>query len=527
MHTGMNKESLLVIDEESEVLDMIKSTLYKEGYAVTCAQSSLNAVTLLRKKTIDLLITSLAMPELTAPVLLQQAQLLQPSIGAIVMSEGNSSDLLIKSFKAGAQAVLVKPFTAEELKNTVEDVLQKSRLAKENMRLKTLLPLFELNKSIVSELNAHKIFNEIVRLVCIETRTENASIMLLNEASKELIVTAALGLSKATLGKRLRLSEDELSWSVVKTGKALLINAESKGEAKSKNGRVMSSLCVPLSIKGRVIGVINCSKRFSRIPFAESDLELLSILAGQAAIALENSRLFDDVQTHRNNTEVFLRKCLTAQEDERRRISTELHDGLAQWISSASYALQLGNAHLAKSNTKKAREEIQRANDIIHQSIKELRRIILNLHPSTLSELGMVGALQQNVKTFSMETDILGNFTINGDPRPLSSVQEITVYRVVSEALNNVRRHSGASVVEVKLMYEPEDVVIEITDNGKGFNLDETLRTETAEGNLGLVSMRERAEMIGGNLKIDTSISKGTKITVSIPVPAKQPAQGC
>jgi signal transduction histidine kinase len=522
MSTGMNKESLLVVDEESEVLETIRSTLNKEGYAVDCAQSSLNAVTLLRKKTIDLLITSLAMPELTAPVLLQQAQLIQPSIGSIVISNGNASDLLIKSFKAGAQAVLVKPFTAAELKNTVEDVLQKGRIAKENMRLKTLLPLFEFNKSIVSELNAHKIFNEIVRLVCIETRTENASIMLLNEASRELIVTAALGLSKASLGKRLSTSDDELSWSVVKTGKALLINAESKGEATNKNGRVMSSLCVPLSIKGKVIGVINCTKRFSKIPFTESDLELLSILAGQAAIAIENAKLFDDVQTHRNNTEVFLRKCLTAQEDERRRISTELHDGLAQWISSASYALQLGNAHLSKSNTEKAREEINRANDIIHQSIKELRRVILNLHPSALAELGMVGALQQNVKSFSMETDILGDLIITGDPRPLSSVQEITVYRVVSEALNNVRKHSRASVVTVKLTYEQEDILIEIMDNGKGFNLDETLKNEAAEGNLGLVSMRERAEMIGGSLDIDTSIAKGTKIMVRIPVPSKQ-----
>ena len=260
------------------------------------------------------------------------------------------------------------------------------------------------------------------------------------------------------------------------------------------------------------------------MPFTESDLELLSILAGQAAIAIENSRLFDDVQTHRNNTEVFLRKCLTAQEDERRRISTELHDGLAQWMSSASYAIQLGNAHLTKSNIEKAREEIRRAHTIIHQGIKELRRVILDLHPSALAELGMIGALQQNVKTFSMETDILGHLTIDGDPRPLSPVQEITVYRVVSEALNNVRRHSSASMVEVKLTFGPEDITIEIGDNGKGFNLDETLRTESAEGNIGLVSMRERAEMIGGSLEIETAADKGTKVIVSIPVPAKQSA---
>ena len=513
----MERENLLVVDQELDILTETKSTLQKEGYAVFCAQSSLDAVTLLRKKPIDLLITALAMPGLTAPAFLQQAHLIQPSVGSIVMCNNDSPDLLIKSFQAGAQAVLVKPFSAEELRRIVEDVLQRSQLAKENMRLKTLLPLFEVNKSMVSELNASKIFNRIVRTVCIETRAENVSLMLLNESSKELIIASALGLSKSAIGKRLQVSDDEISWSVVKTGKALLLNAEAKGERNNGNSHVRSSLCVPLSLKGRVIGVINCSKRFGKMPFTESDLELLSILAGQAAIAIENARLFDDVQMHRNNVETFLRKCLTAQEDERRRISTELHDGLAQWMSSASYAIQLGNAYLSKLDTEKAHEEIKRANTIIQQGIKELRRVILDLHPSSLAELGMIGALQQNLKTFSVETNINGQLKITGDPKPLSSIQEVTVYRVVSEALNNVRKHADASLVEVNLKYEAEQVSIEIADNGKGFNLDEALRNETAEGNIGLISMRERAEIAGGNLEIKTSIGHGTRVILRIP----------
>lgn len=494
----MERESLLVVDQELDSLTTTRTALQKEGYSVFCAQSSLDAITLLRKKPIDLLITALAMPDLTAPPLLQQAYLMQPSIGSILMCNNDSPDLLIKSFQAGAQAVLVKPFSTEELTKVVEDVLQKSQLAKENMRLKTLLPLFEVNKSIVSELNASKIFNRIVRTVCIETKAENVSLMLFNESSSELIIASALGLSKSVIGKRLQNSDDEISWSVVKTGKALLLNAEAKGERKSGNSHVMSSLCVPLSLKGRVIGVINCSKRSSRIPFTQSDLELLSILAGQAAIAIENARLFDDAQMSRNNVETFLRKCLTAQEDERRRISTELHDGLAQWMSSASYAIQLGNAYLSKLDTEKAHEEIKRAHSIIQQGIKELRRVILDLHPSSLAELGMLGALQQNIKTFSVETNTSGQLKITGDPKPLSSIQEVTVYRVVSEALNNVRRHADASMVEVNLKYE------------------------AAEGNIGLVSMRERAEIAGGSLEIKTSIGHGARVVLRIPVLAGQ-----
>jgi len=524
----MNREKILVVDQDQKELDIIKSSLYGKDYLVYFSQTTLNALETLREKTIDLLVTSLSMPGITVPELLHQAHLTNPLIGSIVMCSSNTAESLIGAFQAGAQAILLKPFKGQELKTIVNEVLQDCRVSKESMRRQTLSPLLQLNKSLVSELNTdkilnrNKIFNQIVRVICVETRADKVSILMLNEATNELITMAALGMSKSIIGKSLKLSESDISWSVMKTGKALLLNTQCPDNGTAKEKSNISSLCVPLSIKGKTIGVINCSKNHSKPPFTESDLELLHILAVQAAIAIENTRLFKDLQLNRTNLEIFFKKCLTAEEDERRRISTELHDGLAQWMSSASYAIQLSSTHLDRMNIEKASEEIKRADAIIRKSIKELRRVILDLHPSALAELGMIGALQQNIKAFSEETGIFCYLNITGEPIPLSPAQEVTIYRTLSEALNNIRRHSFASLAEVNIKFEKDFISIEITDNGNGFNLKEAIRNQAAGGNIGIISMRERAAIIGGSLDINTSIDNGTTVLLKIPAIAMQ-----
>ena len=515
----METRNLLIINEDPEIAEKIKLALGPEEHNYFYAESGIDAIRLLRKKVIDIIITSLTLPDISCPAFLQQAFLVSPASNSIVLcKQEESNDTLIQCFKAGAQGILLSTFTDQEIKKVVDEVIQKSNLARENIRLGALEPLFEANKSIVSGANENRIFASIVRMVCIETRADKASLMLMDETSDELVIKAALGLSKAIINKRVPLSEDKSYWTVVKTRKAMLLNAKSVPETGANKSQVISSLCVPLITKGQVIGVLHCTKNASRTPFTECDVELLSILAGQAATAIENVNLLHDVQQQRNNVEVFLRKCLTAQEDERRRISTELHDGLAQWMSSASYAVQLSDAHLEKSDIQKAREEIATANEIIRKGIKELRRVILDLHPTVLAQLGLIGALGQIITALEEETGCKANLRIAGDPAVFTPIQEVAIYRVVSEALNNVRRHANASSVEVVLSFEHDWITVDIKDNGIGFDFDDVRVRHATDGNIGLVGMRERAEMVGGKLDITTSAGHGTHVLFKIPL---------
>jgi signal transduction histidine kinase/FixJ family two-component response regulator len=512
----VNKESLLVVDQESEVLQMVKSTLKDDGYDVICAQSTMDALNILRKKVVDILMTSLAMPDISGLELLKQAHVISPSTGSIIICKNDTLDTLFKSFQAGAQAIIIKPFDSQDLRNVVGEVAQKSLLEKENIRLRTLLPLFELNKSIISELNAGKIFNHIVRIVCIETRAEKVSLLLLNETADQLIVKSAIGLNKNVIGRAAQPPDDQISWSVIKLRKALLINPSPRKKGTRPNTNRISALCVPLSIKGMIIGVINCSKSNGGA-FTESDLELLSILAGQAAIAIENAKLFNDVTEHKSSIEMFLRKNLTAQEDERKRISSELHDSLAQWIVSASYSTQLSDSLITMSKYDEARIEIKRTYKILDQSIKELRRVILDLHPVILSEMGLVEAIKQHMDSFFYKMEIKSTFKKVGIPRSLAPTQDIVIYRIVLEALNNIRKHAKATRVAVVIRYGPSEVLIKVEDDGCGFDLPATLQRETSNGNIGLLSMRERAEMAGGSFNITSVPGKGTKIIIRIP----------
>ncbi|MBN1376640.1 MAG: response regulator [Dehalococcoidia bacterium] len=514
----MYKENILLVDNNQSTMSSIKNILSSDGYALIKTESCTEALSIIQKKNIDVLILSLSIHEKDCLDVLRRARFLSPEIGVIVMTQDDSPELLIKAFQAGAQAILEKPVNKKNLKEVVEEVLQRSRLAKDNMRLKTLLPLFELNKSLVSELDADKIFNRIVNLVCIETRADRVSLMLMDEFSQQLIIKAAIGLSAELIGKGEEISDDSIAWSVVETGRAILLNGEAKQIKLTGNPEVVSSLCVPLLLKKKVIGVINCSKITSRTPFTEGDLELLYILAGQAAIAIENATLFDSVRMQQRNLERFLKKSLTAQEDERRRISSELHDGLAQWLVSASYGMQLCEAYLTSKRHDDTLNEIKRTNNILNQSVKELRRIILDLHPIALAELGLIEALRRQVEGFNRENGFRCDFRIVGSMNNLSLIQEVSIYRIILEAMNNIRKHARASHVDLVLKFDLEYASVEIADDGQGFDLSAALNNKVAKSSIGLITMKERAEMLGGRMEVDTAPGNGTKINVTLPV---------
>ena len=281
----------------------------------------------------------------------------------------------------------------------------------------------------------------------------------------------------------------------------------------------ISALCVPLTVKDNVFGVLNCSKMTTESLFTQSDLELVSILAGQAATASENARLFQSVEAQQIRLEQLLTQLVNAQESERNKLSAEIHDSIAQLMISASYHAQSCAALLSESRLDEARDETEHITSTIGQSIKELRRIIADLYPPTLGELGLEQALRQNVEALQKETGIACHFQAVGQLDGLSPSLEIAIYRIVQEAFNNARRHAGATELNVRLQFCSNDVSAEIQDNGKGFDLSQAMETKKAlGGHMGLATMKDRAEVLGGNLRIETEREAGTRVILTIPL---------
>ncbi|MBA7506637.1 hypothetical protein ES706_05330 [subsurface metagenome] len=275
-----------------------------------------------------------------------------------------------------------------------------------------------------------------------------------------------------------------------------------------------SLLSIPLITREKVIGVINGVKVAKGARFTSGNLEFLSILARQVAIATENASLFKSVQRQRLQLEKLLEKALLTQENERKTVAIEIHDSIGQQIVSVLYRAQAFDHLFSESKFEEARAEGNEIKVVLERTIKELRRILAGLHPHALDELGLVSALQQEVERFSQETDTICHFQVEGTPIELTSSQEAATYRVVQEALTNIRKHANATEANVQLRFEPGTVSVRVSDNGKGFKLDQT-NNEVLVGHLGLLGMKERAEMLGGNLSVTSKLRLGTSIVLT------------
>ncbi|AIS52739.1 signal transduction histidine-protein kinase/phosphatase DegS [Thermoanaerobacter kivui] len=204
-------------------------------------------------------------------------------------------------------------------------------------------------------------------------------------------------------------------------------------------------------------------------------------------------------------------KIIEAQEEERKRIAREIHDGPAQAMANVLLKSELCEKLIAK-DIEQAKIELKNLKDIVQQSLKEVRKIIYDLRPSALDDLGLIPALSRYIKNFSEETGIFVDFTVLSDYKRLSPEIEITCFRVVQEALTNIKKHSKAEHASIKFEFGMRFISIIIKDDGIGFD------KENVEQGYGLMGMKERVEILNGKFEISSFKNKGTQIYISIPI---------
>jgi two-component system sensor histidine kinase UhpB len=208
-------------------------------------------------------------------------------------------------------------------------------------------------------------------------------------------------------------------------------------------------------------------------------------------------------------------RIIQAQEEERQRLARELHDEAAQALTSLLVHLRL----LERAKTpEEAQARVKELRELTAQALEEVRRVALDLRPTILDDLGLGPALEWRVDEFNKSPDVHAAIEVRGLEQRLPRNVELVLYRVGQESLSNVTRHANASEVQVALWREEDWVTIEISDNGRGFDRDQVC--EGPRG-LGLVGMRERLAMIGGELIVDSTPGEGTRIIARAPVQPK------
>ena len=232
----------------------------------------------------------------------------------------------------------------------------------------------------------------------------------------------------------------------------------------------------------------------------------ISLLQGGVVEALQT-------QNHEQRLEMGLR-VIKAQEEERRRVAREIHDGPAQTLANIVLRLEIAEK-LLELDPSRVKAELKDLKNLVRANLQDIRRIIFDLRPMALDDLGIVPAISKYLDNFQETYGINCNLVIEGRERRLLPAMEVALFRLVQEGMTNVAKHAHSTKVEIYLIYKEDWTIARIQDYGKGFEVKTAMNAPGEH--FGLVGMRERVEMFSGRFSIQSIIGKGTSIEFSIP----------
>ncbi|GGA67117.1 sensor histidine kinase [Ornithinibacillus halotolerans] len=226
----------------------------------------------------------------------------------------------------------------------------------------------------------------------------------------------------------------------------------------------------------------------------------------------DDFRQVNDMIEEAKEKQEFGLKIIEAQEEERKRISREIHDGPAQMLANILLRSELVDRTFREGSPEDALEEIRNVRKMVRSSLYEVRRIIYDLRPMALDDLGLIPTIKKYASTTSDYHNVNIEFTSMGELDRINQRYEIALFRLAQEAIQNAIKHAEATLITVNLEICPKNINLVIKDNGKGF--DPTIKRDKS---FGLMGMRERVEMFDGIMDIKSSIGKGTKVIIQVP----------
>jgi signal transduction histidine kinase len=269
---------------------------------------------------------------------------------------------------------------------------------------------------------------------------------------------------------------------------------------------------IPIAAGGKAIGIISVAKTRPGY-FNNQQVQISEAIVAQVSVAVQNAWLFEQVRAGRERLQSLSRRLVEKQENERRYISRELHDETSQALTSIMFGLRLLEQEIdGHADIKPQIASLMQVTDGV---LENLHNLAVNLRPVSLDHLGLNPALEQLIKEVSERYHLKVRFKNIGfrEGERLPEEIETSLYRIIQEALTNAVRHAKASRVDVILERQDEMIVVIVEDNGAGFDTDLIQRS----GHLGLLGMQERAQMLLGELHIESKPGEGTTILVEIP----------
>jgi signal transduction histidine kinase len=254
------------------------------------------------------------------------------------------------------------------------------------------------------------------------------------------------------------------------------------------------------------------------VKVVEGPLEIATLTRAFNKMVEKRSRVESEMLESERNLKALSDRLLFVQEEERTRIAREIHDDLGQALT----ALKMDVIGLMErtTDTAPAGDAIrERVLATLDATVKSVQRISSELRPSILDDLGLAAAIESEARSFEERTGIECEVSLPEEAGRVSSVVATAVYRIIQEALTNVARHSNASRVELRVRFRDADVLVEVRDDGRGITSQEVGSARS----LGLIGIRERAELVGGTARFEGIAGRGTIVSIRIPMPEAAP----
>ncbi len=399
---------------------------------------------------------------------------------------------------------------------TLEDITERKKAEAELRRsLDRLMALHEAGIILGSTLEPEEIGTRLLELMR-RISSLTAAAISLRDGDGPVAVWRSIDLEEPGLEVRETLHVREAIEAAL-SGENTQVFALGEPESGFATG-----ICLPLMVRERAVGVLEV---YGPENLAEAGtVSIFESLAGQAASAFENARLYGELMEREKKLQELVGKILVAQEEERRRVAYEVHDGLAQVAAAAHQHLQ-AFAHYHPPATGEGREDLERAANLVRQTVGEARRVIADLRPTALDEFGLRSAIRLHLDALRAEGWRIAYEDSLGDGR-LPAATETAIFRVVQEAMNNIGKHAETTRVDVSLVRRPAgplgpgeraSIQLRIRDYGRGFVPGDDTGGGPGE-RVGMVGMRERITLLGGDFRVVSRPGVGTLVHAGIPL---------
>lgn len=409
-------------------------------------------------------------------------------------------------------ATRVQPNPSDELE---------SQMAYLEQRIAALEALQEVALIFSSELQLNRLLALILSSAVDVMKASAGSLLLSDDATKELVFQVVQGGGgKALRQKRIRSDEGIAGWAFSR-GQPVIVHDTSMDPRhliridEALRFHTAAMVAAPLMYKGKPIGVIEIINKKSREQFNEQDQDLLMAFAAQAAVVIENARLYQQVVTERD-------RLLAVEEQVRRELARELHDGPSQLLSAIIMGLKFLKQVIARQPDR-IETELGELERLSTQALHQVRNMLFDLRPVALETQGLRVALEIYVNRQSATNGLQLHLDIDALTMRFPPKVEAALFSIVQEAVGNAKKHAQPKNVWITAQSQEDALTLSVRDDGRGFDLENVEESFAQRGNLGLLNMKERAEIANATLTINSKPGKGTLVTLIIPIGKSSP----